>query len=178
MKALKLTLAAIQTLGVVGYIFQVLSTRELDMKKAPVLAKGTIVIKASPEKVFKQLADINHWNTWLTEVSQAKLNGPLLPKSTFDWTTGGMKIHSILQKVNPYSALGWTGKVYGIYAIHNWEFKNLNGNTQVSVAESMQGLLAGVFSGYFNKTLKKDMQASLVLLKKTCEQEATNGLSR
>ncbi|MEO7044471.1 MAG: SRPBCC family protein [Ferruginibacter sp.] len=136
---------------------------------APVFATKTILINAKPEKIWAKLTNINAWNTWLTTVSQSKLNGPLQPNTTFDFKAGGIKIHSKLHTVEPCSNFGWTGKVYGISAIHNWTFKNVNGATEVTVGESMKGFLAILFKKSFNKSLEKDMIKSLDLLKQTCE---------
>lgn len=136
---------------------------------APVFNTKTILINAKPEKIWAILTNIDEWNKWLTTVSKSKLNGALQPNTTFDWKTGGMKIHSTLHTVQEYSSFGWTGKVYGIYAIHNWAFKEVNGSTEVSVSESMEGFLATLFKKSFNKTLEKDMTKSLELLKLTCE---------
>ena len=136
---------------------------------APVQCSRTIIINAKAEKVWAVLTDIDNWNKWLSTVKQSKLNGPLQPNTTFDWKSGGFDIHSTLHTVTPFSKFGWTGKVYGIYAIHNWSFKELNGVTEVAVSESMQGFLARLFKKSFNKTIEKDMEVSLELLKAACE---------
>jgi len=136
---------------------------------APVFSRATIFIKANPRQVWEKLADIDNWNQWLTTVSRSKLNGVLAPNATFDWKTGSYHIHSILRLVQPYSALGWTGKVYGIYAVHNWTFRAVEGGTEVEVTESMEGFLPRLFKRSFNKSMEKDMVQSLQLLKKACE---------
>lgn len=115
------------------------------------------------------LADIDNWNKWLTNVSKARLNGVLQPGTTFDWKAGSSKIHSRLHTVDRYSALGWTGVVYGIHAIHNWYFREVPGGTEVTVSESMNGFLTHLFKKSLNKTTEKDMMQSLELLKKACE---------
>ncbi|PSR56752.1 polyketide cyclase/dehydrase [Adhaeribacter arboris] len=139
--------------------------------KAPVVCSKKIIVEAHPGQVWSRLADIANWSTWLTTVSTAQLNGPLEPNTTFDWKTGGMKIHSTLHTVNPNQQFGWTGKVYGIFAIHNWTFKAVGEHTQVEVSESMEGLLASLLQNWFNKTLERDMAKSLMLLKEACEKE-------
>lgn len=136
---------------------------------APVFSTKTILINAKPEQVWTVLTNIDQWNTWLTAVTESKLNGSLQPNTTFDWKVDGMKIHSKLHSVEPFSKFGWTGKVYGIYAIHNWSFKEVNGSTEVIVSESMDGFLAKLFKKNFNKTLEKSMIESLERLKQTCE---------
>jgi len=140
-------------------------------EKAPVFSKASMIIHASPQKVWEKLADIDHWNTWLLTVSRSKLNGDLKTNSTFDWKTGSYHIHSTLRTVEQFSKLGWTGKVYGIFAIHNWTFRQVDGNTEVQVSESMQGLVARVFKKSFNRSLRQDMSQSLLYLKQACEAE-------
>ena len=136
---------------------------------APVLCEKSIVIQATPETIWKVLTDINHWPDWMKNVSKAKLNGPLQPATTFDWKAGGAKIHSTLHTVEPYALIGWTGNTMGIHAVHNWVFEAAEGGTKVEVSESMEGLLARLFKGTFNKMLAKDMVLSLDWLKTTCE---------
>lgn len=139
---------------------------------APVYCAKSIMIDVRPQKVWEVLSNISNWNQWMPQVSYTKLNGAFVPGTTFDWKTGGMKIHSTLQTIKPDTELGWTGKVYTIYGIHYWSFKEVNGATEVSVSESMQGFLAGMFKRSLNRTLEKDMIQSLALLKKACESSA------
>ena len=137
---------------------------------APVRCRKTILINASPEKIWSVMTDIDHWANWQTQIKQPKLNGELKPETTFDWKTGGAKIHSTLHTVETFNLFGWTGKTFGMYAIHNWALTEINGHTQVSVEESMEGFLTEVFNKSFNKNLQKGMQNWLELLKKECEK--------
>ena len=137
---------------------------------APVKCSKSIIIKASPDHVWNILASIDNWASWQTDIKNPKLNGPVSPGSTFDWKTGGAGIHSTLHTVEPAKSLGWTGKTFGMYAVHNWTLTEVPGGTQVSVDESMEGLLAGLFRSSFNKNLAKDMQHWLELLKTKSEQ--------
>ena len=88
--------------------------------KAPVKCSKTILINASPEKVWSVLTNIDQWATWQTDITKPKLNGELKLNTTFDWKTGGVKIHSTLLTVEPFNHFGWTGKTFGMVAIHNW----------------------------------------------------------
>jgi hypothetical protein len=137
---------------------------------APVKCSKAITILSGSEKVWEVMSNINNWATWQTEISAPQLNGELKPETTFDWKTGGAKIHSTLHTVNPNRQLGWTGKTFGMYAIHNWELKEIDGITTVQVEESMEGFLASVFKSTFNKSLEKGMQNWLELLKRECEK--------
>lgn len=137
---------------------------------APVKCSKTITINASSEKVWAVMTNINNWANWQTDIRNPKLNGALKPETTFDWKTGGVTIHSTLHTVDPFKSFGWTGKTFGMFAIHNWILTETNGQIQVSVDESMEGVFAKLFKKSFNKNLEKGMQNWLDLLKQECEK--------
>lgn len=137
---------------------------------APVKCSKTITINASSEKVWAVMTNIDNWVNWQTDISKSKLNGELKQETTFDWKTGGAKIHSTLHTVEPFRNFGWTGKTFGMFAIHNWKLIETNGYTKVSVDESMEGIFAKLFKKSFNKNLEKGMQNWLELLKQKCEK--------
>jgi len=141
---------------------------EID-KNAAVTYSMTVLIHAKQKKVWETLADIDNWAKWQRSVSKSRLNGELKLDTTFDWKNDGMNIHSTLQTVEPYSNLCWTGKVYGVFAIHNWILKDVYGSTEVTVSESMEGLLARLFKRYFANMLKREMQKSIEFLKQASE---------
>jgi len=137
---------------------------------APVKCSKSIAINASSEKVWSVMSNIDNWASWQTDISKSNLKGDLKPITTFDWKTGGSKIHSTLHTVDPFKNLGWTGNAFGAYAIHNWTFTEINGQTSVFVEECMEGLLAGLFKKLLNKNLENQMQNWLDLLKLECEK--------
>lgn len=139
---------------------------------APIYCQKAILIKASPTEVWTVLTDIDNWPKWLSMVTEAKLQGPLQANTTFKWKASSLTITSKLHTVQPNSAIGWTGKVLGIQAIHNWTFQQKNDYTEVMVTKSMEGFLASLFKKMMNKSIEKDMILSLELLKKTCENHA------
>lgn len=136
---------------------------------APVMCRKTITIQATPEKVWNVLTEINEWSSWQKDIPFARAEGEIVSGSTFKWKTGGAKITSKLHTVHPYTAFGWTGTTMGLYAIHNWQLQKVDGETIVTVEESMDGLLAKLFKKSFNKSLEQGMERWLVLLKKRAE---------
>jgi uncharacterized protein YndB with AHSA1/START domain len=140
---------------------------------APVKCSKSITIQASSEKVWSIITNINDWARWQSDITNPNLKGDLKPGSTFDWKTGGASIHSTLHTVEPSKNFGWTGKTFGMYAIHNWQLSESNGQTIVTVDESMEGFLAGLLKKSFNKNLEKGMQKWLELLKSECEATVT-----
>ncbi len=137
--------------------------------QAPVYQAQSMHIQATPQKVWEILSNIPQWPAWLSTVSKAQLNGPMQPGTTFDWKTSSGTIHSTLHTVSPSSHLGWTGKILGIAAVHNWTLREANGGTEVTVSESMEGFLVRLFKRMFTGILQKDMAQSLQLLKQACE---------
>ena len=137
---------------------------------APLKCSKTVTINASSVRVWEVMTNIDQWANWQTDISKAKLNGILKPNTTFDWKAGGAKVRSTLHTVVPYKQFGWTGKAFGVHAIHNWTLSEENGQTKVSVDESMEGFLARLFKKPFNQNLEKGMQTWLDLLKKESER--------
>lgn len=130
-------------------------------KNARAYAKAETTIDATASKVYNTIADINRWPEWQSAVSSAKLEGKLEEGVTFNWKANGMKIKSKLHTVKKDSAIGWTGKMFWIKAIHNWRFTEENGTTKVIVEESMSGF----GSSMMRKTLRKGMELNLIELK-------------
>ena len=139
-------------------------------QNAPVKCAKTITINANSETVWKVLTNIDNWASWQTDIKNPKLNGELKSNSTFNWKSGGAKIHSTIQTVEPNKFLGWSGKSLGVLAIHTWKIIEKNGETTIFVEESMEGFLAKVFKKSFNKNLETGMQKWLGLLKLECEK--------
>lgn len=138
---------------------------------APVTCSKSILIHATPQQVWNILSNINAWDRWQTDISHPKLIGELTSGASFNWKTGGAKIHSTLHTVEANKTIGWTGKTFGAYAIHNWTITVFNDSTKVSVDESMEGFLTRLFKKSFNKSLAKGMQHWLILLKVESEKE-------
>lgn len=139
-------------------------------EKAPVQCSKSISIDADLGKVWDVLTTIEKWSHWQSDISEVKLIGELKAESKFVWKSGGVKIQSTLHTVNPANQFGWTGKTFGMFAIHNWTLTEKNGKVKVEVSESMEGLLARLFKKSFNKNLETGMQKWLDLLKRECEK--------
>ncbi|AFL79852.1 Polyketide cyclase / dehydrase and lipid transport [Aequorivita sublithincola DSM 14238] len=137
---------------------------------APVKAEKSIIINSDIDKVWQILTDIDNWSNWNSDISKSKINGEIRKAQTFDWKTGGTKLHSEIHTYNPKNKFGWTGKVLGVYAIHNWNLTETENGTTVLVAESMEGFLAKLFRKSFQKTLENGMTNWLELMKKECEK--------
>ncbi len=139
-------------------------------QQAPVKCSKSIIIDATPEKVWSVLTAISNWPAWQHQISAAALTSHLAINGTFRWKTGGASIISTLHTVEPCSKFGWTGKTFGMFAIHNWVLQSHHNKTIVLVDESMEGLLAVIFKKSFNTNLAKGMLYWLEALKTECEK--------
>jgi hypothetical protein len=105
-------------------------------------------------KVWFVLTTIGNRDKWQSAITKPGLKGTLSEGAKFVWKTGGVKINSTLHTVTPYEAFGWTGKTFGMYAIHNRSLSDQKGATLVTVDESMEGFLTVLFKKSFNRNLE------------------------
>jgi len=133
--------------------------------KASLFARKEMFINAPVEKVWKIQTDIEHWHEWQSDIALATLQGELTAGTTFKWKTSGLGIVSTLHTVNPKNEIGWTGVSLGMFAIHNWTFKEQDNGTLVITEESLSGWLASLFKLFDKNFLEKSLESSLQKLK-------------
>lgn len=141
-------------------------------KNAPVQTVQKITIKASPEKIWKIMSDVNHWNNWSKDIQEPIMKGAFVKGNSFDWKSGGLTIHSTIHTAIPYSKIGWSGTAFGAFAIHNWTFTQMNGYTEVKVEESMEGWMVKLMNRKFQKGLEQSLQTWLNNLKSVAEDKS------
>ena len=140
-------------------------------EQAPVKSKQSLVINASPERIWQLLTAISEWSQWQQLITRVRTSGPVQAGTVFNWTTGGAAITSTVHTMQPHTSFGWTGKTFGLFAIHNWTLKRQSADsTLVTVEESMEGWLASLFKKTFNKNLAKGMAFWLTALKAAAEK--------
>ena len=139
-------------------------------QEAPVIQTKEIIIDATPEKVWRILANIQSWGKWNERIKNPKLKGNLEVGSSFTWKTNGSKINSKIHSYSPNRILGWKGKTFGASAIHNWYLEPTENGTKVIVEESMEGWIINLMKQKMNKKLADDMLYWLKQLKKESEK--------
>ncbi|HEY1871646.1 MAG TPA: SRPBCC family protein [Chitinophagaceae bacterium] len=138
---------------------------------APVQTFRSIVIHASPEKVWTLLSDVNHWDKWQSDIKSPRLTSSFQPGHSFTWESGGLHIRSDIHTAVPFSKIGWSGPAFGSFAIHIWTFTPLpDGSTKVDVKESMEGWLIKLMSHKFQKGLDDSLDKWLMALKTASEK--------
>lgn len=132
---------------------------------APVITRKSIVINAPVEKVWKVFSDVNNWDTWQKEIVTPEINGAFKSGTSFNWKSNGLTIISTLQKVETNKMVAWSGPAFGAFAIHTWHFKEHNGQTTISVEESMEGWLVSLLKNNFQSSLDTSIEYWLTALK-------------
>lgn len=129
-----------------------------------------IEINAPVEKVWSIQTNIDAWEEWQPDISEARLTSGLETGATFVWKSGGFKLVSRIGKISENKFFGWTGRGFGASAIHIWEFKQLeSGNTLLRTRESMDGWLVRLLKGMMHKKLNDSLDTWLNSLKQVAE---------
>ena len=137
---------------------------------APVVAAGEIEIAAGLETVWEVLTDFERWPSWNPDVREVSLTGGVEESSVFRWKAGPGTVTSTIRRVEPPRFIGWTGRTFGINAIHVYWLEPRDGSTLVRTAESWEGLVARVLRRRLQKTLKKSTDTGLRHLKAEAER--------
>jgi hypothetical protein len=110
--------------------------------------------------------DIKDWPKWLDGVTEVHMEGLPAEGNTFVWKANGYKLKSKIHTIQTNSEIGWTGTMWWIKAIHNWQFERLpGGNTRAIVKECLKGFCSSLMKNTLRKGLRKD----LLILKKESE---------
>ncbi len=133
------------------------------------LAKAEIAIRAPLEAIWRIQTDIDRWSEWNPEVRRSRLEGPLAPGSMFTWTSGGTRIVSTLQEVEPMRRIAWTGKAMGARARHIWNFERQDHQVIVSTQESFDGWWPRLLPGLTRRMLDGVLRTWLLSLKQRAE---------
>jgi uncharacterized protein YndB with AHSA1/START domain len=139
---------------------------------APVAASAELEIAAAPETVWETLTAIEDWPAWNPDVKSVVLQGGVAEGSVFRWKAGPGTITSTIQRVDRPRLIAWTGKTFGLSAVHVWHLEQRDGKTLVRTEESFEGFLAGVFRRRLRKTLETSLADGLRYLKAESERRA------
>jgi len=113
------------------------------------------VTTASPEAVWRVAADVAGWPTWNPGYSAATLDGPASTGTAGTVTLpNGMRRLFTVVEARPGSAfvIGGSGPGVRQRFIHQMEPLG-NGQTKVTMAATMEGLLSPVFARLFGKVI-------------------------
>jgi len=139
-------------------------------RRAPVTGSRQIGIAAPPALAWDVLTAIERWPSWNSDVKTAAIEGAVREGTKFRWKSGPGTITSTIHDVEPPSRIAWTGKTFGIRAIHVHTLEGRDGETVVRTEESYDGLVARIFKGPLKKTLDRALRDGLERLKLETER--------
>jgi hypothetical protein len=128
--------------------------------------------------VWATLTDINQWPRWNDDVKSSSLEGPLVLGTEFEWKAGPGTINSRIQEVDPPRRIAWTGKTFGIEAVHVHRLEPHNGTTTVHSEESWDGLIVRLLRRSMTKKLQESTESGLEYLKAEAERRAAERTDR
>ena len=143
-------------------------------RSAPVFARLEDQVNADIETVWRFISDIENWPDWSPNIGNARVNGDLAPGTRCDWKSGPVNIDATLQRVEPPSAIAWTGAVMGIRAYHVWTFQQGGSHTAAVTEESWDGLLPKLLRWPLRRFLQNSLRRQMKYLKARAELEAGN----
>lgn len=141
-------------------------------REAPVVESAGALINAPVETVWRILSDLENWPTWNKGVSKIGVSGPVTAGTSFQWVASGARLSSRLEEVIPLRRIAWTGRMFGIRAVHVWELEAINGETRVRTEESFEGPIARLFRCSMKKVLAKTLSRGIASLKAAAESQA------
>ncbi len=139
---------------------------------APVVGSAEILISADPETVWDVLAAIDGWPAWNPDVKWVSIEGDITEGTQFRWKSGPGTLTSTLRRLERPSLIAWTGRTFGIDAVHVWRFEPRNGGAFVRTEESFDGVVARLFRRPLRKTLAGALEGGLRHLKAEAERRA------
>jgi Polyketide cyclase / dehydrase and lipid transport len=112
-------------------------------EQADLFAHNEIVIHASCEKVFSNIADAQAWPSWYPNSHNVKLlnspDGKLHGGARFSWETFGVDIESQVHEFVPNSRIGWFGNGTGMHAYHTFLLLKTDEGCHIVTEEVVKG---------------------------------------
>jgi hypothetical protein len=142
-------------------------------ESAPAVASAEVEVAASPEIVWEVLTSIDEWPSWNPDVRSATLERGLTEGARFHWKAGPGTITSTLQRIDRPRLIAWTGRTFGIKAIHVHRLEPRGPGTAVWSEESWEGLPVRILRGRMQRTLEQSIEPGLGHLKAEAERRAS-----
>ena len=138
---------------------------------APVVSRADGEIDAPVEDVWRILTAIDEGPTWNPDVASVSIDGPVAEGATFRWKAGPGTITSAVTHVEPPRLIAWTGRTFGISAVHVWRLEERGGGTHVCTEESYDGLVARMLRRSLQKKLDSTLTDGVRHLRAAAERD-------
>jgi uncharacterized protein YndB with AHSA1/START domain len=108
-------------------------------RRAPVVARQSVVVRTPADAVWRLLTDVDRWPTWNPDIRRAELRGALIQNAVFHWECDEWCISSRVHEVIPLRKLAWSGQAGDLMALHVWTLVPTADGISVQVEESWEG---------------------------------------
>jgi hypothetical protein len=143
-------------------------------EQADLFAHNEIVVHASCEKIFANLADASAWPQWYPNSHNVTLlnssDGRLHGGTQFLWDTFGVHIESRVHEFIPNSRIGWFGDGTGMKAYHTFLLLKTDDGCHIVTEEVVKGPGAVEFRQTQPSAMHDGHDLWLSTLKKRSEQ--------
>lgn len=126
-------------------------------------------IDAPPGLVWHILTNIRTWPNWHPDVNKVQVSGQPGPGTRFRWSAGGARINSRIEEFVPTDSLVWSGRTFGLRAVHAWQVSVTPTGVRVRTEEQMTGILARLFPRFVQRALRASLERALAALKLEAE---------
>jgi hypothetical protein len=117
--------------------------KDFHPEQADLFAHNEIVVHASCEKVFANLADAPAWPQWYPNSHNVQLlnspDGKLHERTRFSWDTFGVHIESRIHEFVPNTRIGWFGDGTGMNAYHTFLLLKTDEGCHIVTEEVVKG---------------------------------------
>jgi uncharacterized protein YndB with AHSA1/START domain len=142
-------------------------------RDAPVLARHEIDIHAPVDEVWRLHTEVNAWTTWQTDITDARMDGPMEPGASFSWSSFDFPVTSTVYEVTGHERILWGGTANGITGIHEWIFEATPEGVHVVTNESFSGAPVEAARESMQQLLDASLVAWLAHLKRAAEPPQT-----
>ena len=142
--------------------------------QAPVVARHEVMVNAPLERVWAAHLAVREWVGWQPDITGLMASADTLaPGVTFDWSSGGLQIHTTVYVVDRqrHETL-WGGPAHGVTAVHHWVFTEVERGVRVQTEESWAGEAVGADVPRMQQALDASLIAWLGRLKGHAERSA------
>jgi hypothetical protein len=141
-------------------------------RHAPVLEKGDIEVRATPEATWDTLTDFASWPRWMPGVRDVEVGATVGVGTLFKWKAGPGTIKSQITTWEPPTIVAWKGRSFGIKAVHVWRIEPHGEGSRVLTEEMWFGLLPRLLRKPMSRTVRKALDNGLRALKAEAEQRS------
>lgn len=134
----------------------------------PVYSYNELVAPAPAERVWAWLIRAELWSSWYPHCKRLRFesgDGPDLRLGTrFSWNTLGVRVHTVVEELEPPHRLAWRGGGAGSTGYHGWVIEPRQSGCLIVTEEAQRGVVSSVGRLFLRRALLRVHQRWLEAL--------------